>query len=154
MEKKILIVGPAASGKDYLRKKFRERGFSCGVFMTTRPRRENERNGVDYFFVEEEKDVAGDFVVGHDYNNWCYRLPVSQWDECDVFVFTPEYLKQLSERNRKGCVVIYVCPNRLVRFFRLLKRGDVDGVFRRMRADREQFEDFRDYDIKIANSKF
>lgn len=154
MRSKILIVGPAASGKDYLKKKFEEKLFAGGVFSTTRPIRENETNGVDYFFVDGVENMPNDFVVGNSYNNWDYRLPVCQWDKGEVFIFTPEYLNQLSEEKRKQCVVIYVCPNWFVRLFRLLKRGDVDKVFRRMRADRKQFKNFANYDIKITNSKF
>ena len=39
MDSKIVIVGKAASGKDYFRKILADKGFKSGVSHTTRPPR-------------------------------------------------------------------------------------------------------------------
>ena len=54
MQSKIAIVGPGASGKDYLRKKMQDRGLVFGVSCTTRPAREGEIHGKDYYYLTEE----------------------------------------------------------------------------------------------------
>ena len=49
----VVLSGPSGVGKDTLLKRLKERGhdFAFVVTMTTRPRRENEIDGVDYIFV-------------------------------------------------------------------------------------------------------
>jgi guanylate kinase len=53
----ILITAPSGSGKtsivNHLMKKFSSLAFS--VSATTRPPRKNEKEGVDYYFISEEK---------------------------------------------------------------------------------------------------
>ena len=49
------MVGKAASGKDHLRKRFESRGFKYAVTYTTRPPREGEVNGKDYYFISEDE---------------------------------------------------------------------------------------------------
>jgi guanylate kinase len=53
----IVISGPSGVGKDTVVKRMRERGlpFHFVVTATSRPRRENEVNGVDYIFVSREE---------------------------------------------------------------------------------------------------
>ncbi len=53
---KLVLVGKAAAGKDYLRTRYENRGFVFGVSYTTRPprKRANEKEGIDYYFVNEE----------------------------------------------------------------------------------------------------
>ena len=53
--KRIILVGKAASGKDHLRKRFESRGFKYSVSYTTRPPREGEIDGKDYFFITDEQ---------------------------------------------------------------------------------------------------
>lgn len=53
----IVISGPSGVGKDTVMLRMQERGmpFHFVVTATTRPRRENEVHGVDYFFVSKEE---------------------------------------------------------------------------------------------------
>ncbi|KAA0265770.1 MAG: guanylate kinase, partial [Chloroflexi bacterium] len=53
----IVISGPSGVGKDSIvqRMKERELPFHFVVTATTRERRENEVNGLDYFFVTKEE---------------------------------------------------------------------------------------------------
>ena len=73
----ILIVGPSAVGKTELVRALVERIPRSArlVTTTTRLRRDNERDGVDYFFTDratfEEGIAAGDFFEYADvYGNW------------------------------------------------------------------------------------
>lgn len=53
----IVISGPSGVGKDTIMLRMQERGmpFHFVVTATTRPKRENEEHGVDYFFVSKEE---------------------------------------------------------------------------------------------------
>lgn len=53
----IVISGPSGVGKDTVVQRMKERDFPFHfvVTATTRERRENEVNGVDYFFVSKEE---------------------------------------------------------------------------------------------------
>jgi guanylate kinase len=53
----IVISGPSGAGKDTVMQCMKERGmpFHFVVTATTRPRRSNEVNGEDYFFVSKEE---------------------------------------------------------------------------------------------------
>src|SRR5574342_480011 len=53
----IVISGPSGAGKDTVMQRMQERGlpFHFVVTATTRPRRENEIEGKDYWFVSKEE---------------------------------------------------------------------------------------------------
>ncbi len=53
----VVISGPSGVGKDATIQRMKERGYPCHfvVTATTRPRRPNEIDGVDYHFVSEEE---------------------------------------------------------------------------------------------------
>lgn len=53
----IVISGPSGVGKDTVMQRMKERGmpFHFVVTANTRPRRENEVQGVDYFFVSKDE---------------------------------------------------------------------------------------------------
>jgi len=57
MGKIYYVMGKSSSGKDTVYKKLMERhpGFRTIVPYTTRPIREGERDGVEYFFVDDER---------------------------------------------------------------------------------------------------
>ena len=48
---KLILVGKAAAGKDFLKTRLSNKGFVSGVSHTTRPPRETEVNHKDYHFV-------------------------------------------------------------------------------------------------------
>ena len=49
------ITGPTCSGKDHFLRYLREQGHKKLVSCTTRPKRPNEIEGEDYYFISEEK---------------------------------------------------------------------------------------------------
>jgi guanylate kinase len=53
----IVISGPSGAGKDTVMQRMKERGlpFHFVVTATTRPKRESETNGKDYFFISKEE---------------------------------------------------------------------------------------------------
>ncbi len=80
----IVISGPSGVGKDAILNRMKVMGcpFSFIVTATTRPRREREKDGVDYHFFSERKFREmiqnGEFLEhARVYGNW-YGVPKAQ----------------------------------------------------------------------------
>lgn len=156
--KRIILCGKAASGKDHMRKKLEEQGFKYAVSYTTRPRRDNEVHGVDYYFLTENEfksmiDQDG-FYENISFNGWHYGTSNEQFFADDVFIMTPSGISKLEEEDRKKSFIIYFDIDENIRRERLSQRSDADTVERRLEADAKDFYDFSDYDIRITNANF
>jgi guanylate kinase len=159
MHKRIILVARAASGKDFLREKFIERGFKQSISMTTRPPRPGEVHGKDYYFINNELAQRmidhGDFYEYVYFNNWLYGTTKDQFNTDDIFIMTPAGLSHVKPEDRKQSLVIYLDIPWEVRKERLEKRAmPGDTVQRRLEADDLDFKNFTDYDVRICNSDF
>jgi len=156
MRGKIIIVGPGGSGKDYLRKKMVSRGFEYGVSFTSRPPREGEEEGVDYYYRDEDFfSLNSDlFLELQEFNGWKYGISKGEFSIKNLFILSPAGLRSLPSDFRNDSFVIYLNPEEDVRVKRLRERNDADNVERRLIADRKDFFDFSDYDIMITNENF
>lgn len=158
VNKKIIIVGRGGSGKDYLRKKLTEKGYSYGVSFTSRPPREGEVDSVDYFFRSKEEIETlrdnGNFVELQEFNGWYYGITHTEFTEKDIFILTPSGIKSLPEEYRKNSFVIYLDPPIDILSKRLGERNDSDAPKRRIIADSLDFMDFNDFDLIIKNEDF
>jgi guanylate kinase len=157
--KRTILVGKAASGKDYLRKRFESRGFKYAVTYTTRPPREGEVNGKDYFFISEDESKrlieSGFFYEYVIFNGWVYGTSVSQFYTSDLFIMTPAGISKIKPEDRLNSFIIYVDIDIQTRYDRLLNRDmPGDSVQRRIEADELDFSIFYDYDLRITNSNF
>jgi guanylate kinase len=157
--KRTILVGKAASGKDYLRKRFESRGFKYAVTYTTRPPREGEVNGKDYFFISEDESKrlieSGFFYEYVIFNGWVYGTSVSQFYVSDLFIMTPAGISKIKPEDRLNSFIIYVDIDIQTRYDRLLNRDmPGDSVQRRIEADELDFSIFYDYDLRITNSNF
>lgn len=156
---KLILVGKAAAGKDFLKNRLAKKGFVSGVSHTTRPPRENEVNHKDYHFVDkqefEDMISCGDFVEYMEFNGWYYGQTKKDFDLADVMIMSKDGLDVLPKEYRDQCIVIYLDPPRITRVERLTYRNDPnDSIIRRMDTDDEQFKNFRDYDLRVRNEDF
>jgi guanylate kinase len=157
---RIILCGKAAAGKDHLRKILEGRGFRYGVSYTTRPPREGEIDGIDYFFLDESEfnDLIeqGFFYEHVDFNGWHYGTSKEQWHETDdVFVMTPSGIRKLHAADRKSSFIIYIDIPIEIRRERLCGRNDANDIMeRRIQADERDFEGFSEYDIRITDHNF
>lgn len=157
--KRIIIVGKAASGKDHLRKRFEEKGFKYAVSYTTRPPREGEVDGKDYFFIGEEEgkklNEDGFFYESVEFNGWLYGTSEYQFYTDDLFIMTPKGISLIKPEDRKNSFIIYTDINMSIRRTRLVNRNmPGDTMERRIMADELDFADFTDYDLRITNEDF
>lgn len=150
------IMGKAGSGKDTILRKVMD-GYSNKfheiVSCTTRPPREGEQHGVNYYFlsIEEftEKVLNGDMLEATLFNDWHYgtmRTGLSR-DKINIGVFNPDGVRALLENDEIDVTVFYVRAGAKQRLLRQLNREenpDVQEIIRRFSADEEDFGDLED----------
>ena len=154
MSKRIIIAGKAASGKDYLRKKFEGRGFKYSVSYTTRPPRPGEKHGEDYIFISSseahEMISSGQFYEWVEFNGWIYGTTRQQFYSDDIFIMTPTGISHILKEDRSSCFIIFLDIDEATRRERLLSREmPGDSVERRLIADHQDFLNFTDFDLHI-----
>lgn len=157
---KIILVGKAASGKDHMRKVMEGRGFIYGISYTTRPPREGEIDGRDYYFMSKkdfEERIENNFWYEWvEFNGWYYGTSYQQFKEqCNLFIMTPKGISHINPIDRKECTIIYLDMPIEVRRKRLEEREmPGDSLDRRIEADERDFANFTDFDIQINNHNF
>lgn len=154
--KKIIIVAPGASGKDYLLRYFKEQGLRVSLSHTTRPPRVHEKDGVDYHFITKEQfyEMTNrvEFLEYNKFKTWMYGTTKKSFEENDVFIMTPNVLSIL---NREEVYIVYLNIDEEVRRERLTRRNDKnDEVERRLKGDKEDFKDFKNFDLEITDWNF
>lgn len=105
MNKIYAIIGEAGSGKDRLAKTLVEERpdlFHGLISYTTRPPREGEVNGKDYFFISlsefQDKVKNGDILEYTQFRGWWYGTATDQLvkDKINIGVFNPTGVYSLS----------------------------------------------------------
>jgi guanylate kinase len=162
MNRRIMLVGPAAGGKDYLKKKLGSRGFRLDVSYTTRPIRKNdgEVDGVDYHYISEEK--FEEMIRNEEFYEWAQHGPYkygtgqTEWDQCDVFIMETDGIASIAPDDRDNCFVIYVDPPEHVRItrMRIVREWDYEKIQQRLDQDKEKFAGFKDFDMRISEPEF
>lgn len=136
MGKIFYLMGKSASGKDTIYKKVKEQlpELKTIVIYTTRPIREGEQNGVEYFFVDDnrlqELQEAGKVIELREYNTvhgiWKYfTADDGQFDRNDhlIAIGTLESYVQLKEYfGDEKLVPIYIEVEDGLRLERALAR--------------------------------
>lgn len=163
MSKIFCLMGKSASGKDTVYKQLltdNVLNLKKIVPYTTRPIREKEKNGVQYFFTDEEGmkelEAAGKIIEKRAYNTvhgiWYYftvddhQIDLSNGNY--IIIGTPENYIRLREYFGKDVIVpIYIELDDGVRLERALKRErkqDVpkyEEMCRRFLADAKDFSE-------------
>ena len=150
--KVIAICGKSASGKDtLLRMIMNNTALHEIVSCTTRPPREGEVDGVNYFFMTLEefahKDCMGEMLEVSHFRDWYYGTSLNgvKEDAINVGVFNPAGIYSLMKNEAVDLFVVQVQASDKCRLIRSLKREvnpDVDEIVRRYLADKEDFELF------------
>lgn len=152
--KRIIIIGKGGSGKDHLRKEMVSHGFKYCVSHTSRPIREGEKEGEDYYFVDESHFSSGIFYEKVIFNGWFYGTSMEEFRSSNLFIMTPSGLAKMPRKDREQSHVIYLDIDEDTRRERLSKRRDADDVERRLKADEIDFGNFSDFDRIIKNPDF
>lgn len=156
--KRFVLVAKGGSGKDFARKILQENGYEYAVTCTTRPKRNTEEDGKDYFFIDDtnfnEMENSAKFYEAIKFNNWGYGTTNETFYGKNLFIMTPSGISKIKDEDRRDtCIVYFDIPEKLRRK-RLAARGDADSVDRRIIADDTDFRDFNDYDVLITDPYF
>ena len=167
-KEKLIILGKSGSGKDYLMRKLVEKNLVGCLKSTTRPQRKNEIQGITYNFISDSDFTSlineSKFLAYQTFNvtpenrepeTWYYGITLEEFQRAQVFIMTPGEFKNLTPEMRKGCFVVYLDIDRSIRESRLLGRQDKnDSITRRLDADDIDFQEYKDYDLKITDPEF
>ena len=166
MYKIIAIMGEAGTGKDSLMQEILKLKpeFHEIISCTTRPMRQGEAEGVNYYYYTPE--YFGDRVL-HDemlectvFNDWFYGTSYdSVRSDCvNIGVFNPTGVESLLARPDVDVKVVRVVAEDKTRLLRQLNREkwpDVREIVRRFNADWMDFEGIDDDipSLKIFNGE-
>lgn len=154
----IALMGESGSGKDTLQKKILKlfpKKFHKIIRTTTRPKREKEKYGIDYYFLEKENFNIHNMIEHTSFNDWFYGTSYNSLkeDKINIGVFDPYAIRQLIANQNCHVKVIYVRVSDKERLMRQLKREknpNVKEIVRRANAD---FNDFAQIDFDYLNIK-
>lgn len=146
----VTLTGKAGSGKDTLMHKVREvlPDLHEIVSCTTRPPREGEVHGKNYYFLTHEEFAArlndGTMVEATVFNDWCYGSCLEHMSATgiNIGVYNPEGVQILQCMPEVKVYPIYIDASDKTRLLRQLNREtnpDVKEIIRRFGADEEDF---------------
>lgn len=159
----IALMGESGTGKDTLLKAVCEdckqlAGLPVNriIAATTRPPREGEVDGVDYHFMSNQRFTIllsdNKMPEANVFNGWCYGTPLFALKEncVNIGIFSPNSIHCLQEVLGKEAM-IWICrveASDKVRLIRQLQREEnpnIEEIFRRYKADKNDFLDLTDF---------
>ena len=153
----IILIGPSASGKTEIAKKLISLfNFKKFVTSTTRSKRVNEVDGVDYYFLTkdafENKIKENAFIEYTVYNDNYYGSFKSEIGDNKVLIIEPNGLKAFNEFKSKTDKSFFIKCDENIREKRMLSRGDnpID-IKKRLLNDKNLFNNNLDVDYVIEN---
>lgn len=149
----IAICGKSAAGKDTLLHEIIKNNPEVHeiVSCTTRPPREGEVHGKNYFFLTEgefrERCVNHEMLELSEFRSWYYGTALDGINPklINVGVFNPTGICSLMKNENVDVFVVMVDAPDKVRLARALNREtdpDVDEIVRRYMTDKKDFADF------------
>lgn len=157
----LCILGMSGSGKSTVEKILEKKGYHRVISCTTRPRRENEVDGKDYYFITEDE-----FQRLSNNKELCEQTLYREWHYCTrkcdiditkdtIAVVNPQGYRQIKEQFEEWVIGIYLVVDDKERLIRSLNREikpDVNEIIRRFISDKELFKDIeREVNLVIEN---
>ncbi|MGQ9674149.1 MAG: guanylate kinase [Chloroflexota bacterium] len=161
----IVMSGPSGVGKDAVLTAMKKQGVPLHytVTVTTRPRRSNEVDGVDYFFVSPEKFAElrdrGELLEWAVVHGNLYGTPIGQIRQAlrsgrDVLLKIDVQGASKVKQRIPEAVFIFLAPPSLEELMqRLCGRGtETEADLRRRISDaREEMRHLPEYDYVVVN---
>lgn len=164
----VVISGPSGVGKGTVRKAlFEKEGHDLvySVSMTTRPPRENEKDGVDYYFVSKEefkqRIEQGKLLEYAEFVGNYYGTPLDKVEEQlnkgkeVVLEIEVEGALQVRAKMKDAVFIFIVPPGRQALYDRLKSRGteSEDMIKKRMEKAEREFLLAHKYDYIVVNDE-
>lgn len=146
----IALFGPSGCGKDTTLKNVVSNFPEVHTIIrtTTRPKRENEQEDVDYHFISKDdfarKVMNNELVEAASYNNWFYGTEISslESDKVNIGVFSITAIECLLSNENFNIVPVYIKASDKDRLLRALNREEnpnCDEICRRFASDSKDF---------------
>ena len=168
----VIIVGKTASGKDTIARHLNDvLGIKQIVSYTTRPKRENETDGIEHYFISDEqmdailKNASTNLIAYTRFHKTGYRYFAvdpdidGTSDETRSYIINPDGIKWMKKNyygNGKFFTVYIDCDEYTILKRATNIRGDkLDDVIKRLDSEREQFDAFKEsgeYDLLFDNN--
>lgn len=160
----IAIIGKSGAGKDSLLQECLKLDPSLNeiISCTSRPRREHEVEGKDYYYMTREDFESaaddGKFLEIASFNGWyygIYRDTVYQ-NKINIGVFNPTGIYNLLDNEDIDLTVYYITTNGKTRLLRQLMREenpDVDEIIRRYQVDEKDFKNLDFKYVELSNEE-
>ena len=149
--KVVAICGKTCSGKDTLKEALLKNSdkFHRVVGYTTRPPREDEKDGITYNFVSEEEFHSLDLIEKAYFNNWWYGTALNSFDKdkINLIILNPEGLDTFLDFPFLNLYIVFLIANNNIRFLRYYRREKdniKDSFDRRNQADKKDFLNFEE----------
>lgn len=149
----IALIGKAGSGKNYLLEKICDNYEVVHEIVpcTTRPARFSETNGISYHFLSDNQFLEQHFIEQCVFRGWRYgtRYTDLDFEKINIGIFNLNGIEQLIKNLNVDLTVIYIKADDDVRLIRQLEResnridSNIDEIFRRYKADKEDFNSDR-----------
>lgn len=160
----IALFGPSAAGKDTIQRKMVSSlpEVSGIISCTTRPPRENEKDGVDYHFLDNytfgEKVLNGSMLEATSFRDWFYGTPIESLnrDTINIGVFNIAGIECLLQDSRIDVLPVLIQVDDKDRLLRSLNREhepDCEEICRRFLTDKKDFSKIDFQYFLIDNSK-
>ena len=164
----VIISSPSGAGKTTLVKKISKRNkFSISISHTTRKPRAKEKNGKDYYFVNNEKfkkliknkKLLEYAKVFKNYYGSYKKTVIDKLNKGENIIFDIDWqgTKQIKKKKLKYKIItIFILPpSKKELFNRLLKRDQKDKkiALERMKQFKTDVMHWKDYDFTVINDK-
>lgn len=158
----LALFGKSGAGKDSIKKYILNNMENTKniIPFTTRPRRDYETNGIDYYFLLEEEFKerinTGSIIEYAVFNNWYYGTSLDglSTEQINVGAFSISDIQQLLKVNCVIVIPVYVAAPDHIRLQRLLWREQEPNcheICRRFFTDEEDFKNI-DFEYSIINN--
>lgn len=161
----IAITGKSAAGKDRILReiaKMNNKNINIIIPTTSRPKRDYEIEGRDYYFIDEteffKRRAYGQFIECTVHREWLYGVEFQNLNpyQVNVGAFNPIAIKQLAEREDVNLTIFQIEAKDKTRLLRQLNREEdpnCQEIVRRYNSDRMDFSlfDYNYPNIKIKN---
>lgn len=164
------IIGRTGSGKDTVAEGLKKTGMKAVCSYATRPKRDNETEGVEHYFISPEKmsvireneRIAAYTKIG----DVEYCATVAEVMQSDIYVIDPDGLKNLQIAMKDELInhkldicTIYVYTPLIIRNKRIMESGRgkaaINSFLKRDNDENEQFSQFEtvaDYNYLLENT--
>lgn len=161
----FIVSAPSGAGKTTLVRRLTATldNINVSVSHTTRPRREREVEGVDYFFIDEERFqsmvkadrfIENARVFDHHYGTEQATLESTLNNGHDVILEIDWQGAQQIRRRIPGTISIFIAPpsyDSLTQRLRDRGREDEQTIARRMDEAVDELSHYHEYDYLIIN---